>query len=383
MPVPHALFHARDRLAIHGWKLRQKCLLPQRKRAFPASARRRLLLISCPNKISQSQIFPFHFHAAALREQWGLALIEISLDTWLHQPELAPDAADTVLFQGWLEHSSAQLADIARDLRTRYPSARLGFLDSFAPTDLRHAQALDERVDVYVKKHVLRDRSQYDRPTRGDTNLTDWFGKRYGLDLPERHFPIPAGFWRKLLIGPTFLTADYLLLPLHHGTPLQPDSARHIDLHARIGGAGTDSWYERMRTESLEAVRRLPATLRISPSGPIGRWAYLQEMRSSLMCFSPFGYGEVCYRDYEAVASGTLLIKPDMAHIETAPDLFLPEQTYVPVAWDNQDLADKVGFYARNPAARQRIVAQAYELARDYATHPARFMAQMRPLLMP
>ena len=42
---------------------------------------------------------------------------------------------------------------------------------------------------------------------------------------------------------------------------------------------------------------------------------------------SPFGWGELGVRDYETFIFGAALVKPDMAHTETWPNLFVRGQT--------------------------------------------------------
>lgn len=84
------------------------------------------------------------------------------------------------------------------------------------------------------------------------------------------------------------------------------------------------------------------------------------------MCFSPFGYGEVCWRDYEAVMCGALLIKPDMSHVETYPDIFRPHETYVPIRWDFSDLEEKVNYFLDNEPERNAITQNAYSSLRNY-----------------
>ena len=66
---------------------------------------------------------------------------------------------------------------------------------------------------------------------------------------------------------------------------------------------------------------------------------------------SPFGWGELCLRDYEAVLGGALLLKPDMSHLETWPDVFVPHDTYAPFDWDATDPALLAPLLARLPAA--------------------------------
>ena len=52
---------------------------------------------------------------------------------------------------------------------------------------------------------------------------------------------------------------------------------------------------------------------------------------------SPFGWGEICYRDYEAIIGGALLIKPDMSHIHTWPNIY-NENNYFSISWDCDEI---------------------------------------------
>ena len=94
--------------------------------------------------------------------------------------------------------------------------------------------------------------------------------------------------------------------------------------------------------ETLQAVLDRIADLRVVSGTGVGHVAYMRELRASKICFSPFGYGEVCWRDYEAILSGAVLLKPDMSHIETDPDVFVAGETYLPVRWDLADFEAQV-----------------------------------------
>ena len=64
---------------------------------------------------------------------------------------------------------------------------------------------------------------------------------------------------------------------------------------------------------------------------------YYHELNHSTAVISPFGWGEVCFRDFEAVLAGSLLIKPSMGHLRTWPDIYSPECSYL-ISWDGSDL---------------------------------------------
>ena len=365
---------------LHAWAWSRSLPSRQRGRAFAANAARKLLLVSLPDAISQSQVYPFHFFAPALRDRWGYEVREIGLDALQAAPDSAPRDADVVCFQAWIDRTPAQLREIATLLRRQHPGARLVFLDPCAPTDLRFASAIGAQVDVYVKKHVLRDRGAYLRPTRGDTNLAEWYGDRYGEERPLVQHALPEGFLDKLVVGPSFVTAPYLL-PRLSALDRPPAGSRRFDLHARLGGAGDAGWYARMRSDAQRAVRGLDG-VSVTPESPIGKRAYLRELASSRACFSPFGYGEVCWRDYEAVHAGALLVKPDMSHVETTPDIFVPHETYLPIRWDFQDLAQAVEVAVRDDALRRRLVDNAWAALHDFA-HGFQFLDALERVFLP
>ena len=61
---------------------------------------------------------------------------------------------------------------------------------------------------------------------------------------------------------------------------------------------------------------------------------FVDIMKRSKLGLSPFGMGELCYRDLELIQWGCLLIKPDIGKDITEPDFFKPMETYVPVKPD-------------------------------------------------
>ena len=74
----------------------------------------------------------------------------------------------------------------------------------------------------------------------------------------------------------------------------------------------------------------------------ISKNEYHKELRNSKMTFSPFGWGEICYRDFESFFAGSLLIKPSMEHLETWPNLYINKKTYLACRWDLEDLLEKI-----------------------------------------
>jgi hypothetical protein len=366
-------FSLRTQLGRARWALHRARVKKGFTAAMPRTQGGGWLFLSVDDPISTAQIFPFFCLAGKLRSAYGIEPREATLRDFSQRAPYRGEV-DAVCFQTGFDQTDDQLVHLVERLKSAYPGAMLVYLDWFAPTDLRYAQALDPHVDFYVKKHVLRDRAAYGRPTLGDSNLTDYYSRRLGppLDPVLRH--VPDSFWSKLLVGPNFaFTPQILQLPGRIPRPAD----RPIDVHARIAVKGTP-WYTAMRSEALDAAQRIRG-LSVVYQGRISRKEYLKELSASKICFSPFGYGEVCWRDYEAVQCGTLLVKPDMAHIETRPDIFRPFETYVPVRWDLSDLEEKIQYYIAHPEERIAIAERALAVIHEYAANGG-FLEQMDPL---
>ena len=65
-------------------------------------------------------------------------------------------------------------------------------------------------------------------------------------------------------------------------------------------------------------------------------------MSNSKIVVSPFGWGEINVpRDYEVALSGSVLLKPDISHLSTWPDIF-NKDTVVQYNWDLSNLLELV-----------------------------------------
>lgn len=337
---------------------------------------KRMLFISERNPLCHTQLFPFWHFRDELARRYRIELRELPLAKYKTGKHPYRDA-DAVCFQTWFDLSTEAMGEMAARLRGDFPSARLAYFDWFAPTDLRYAEVLDEHIAVYAKKQTLRDFSQYGATTLGDTNLTDYYARRFRLaEYPPTRFEVPPGFRSKLWLSPHFAFSPHMLPYFERKFPEQP---RDLDLHARIAVKGTE-WYERMRQEALDKVLGLEGRLKVVCKGRVSRDEYFRELFRAKLCFSPFGYGEVCWRDFEAMFTGSLLLKPDMSHLDCYPEAYIPNETYVPLAWDLSDFEEKVDYYLNHEHERQAIARRAFELLRDYFREQ-RFLKDVEPLL--
>ena len=102
------------------------------------------------------------------------------------------------------------------------------------------------------------------------------------------------------------------------------------------------------------------------PTDKLSRRAYLAEMRACRAVVSPFGYGEITLKDFEAFLCGALLIKPDMSHVETWPDLYRDGETIVTHRWDCSDLEERLDDALADDSRREAIAERGQALYRHY-----------------
>jgi hypothetical protein len=238
-------------------------------------------------------------------------------------------------------------------------------------------------VDLFYSKALFRDRSLYGKSLYGKELYSNYYHERYGVVDPEtRHYAtetrpeelaklrlswnigigdFPRDQTRQrigVLAGRTVgIRASRLF---YRKEPDISKSARKnrglYPAHCRIGLISRPS-ISYQRTLVLDAVSGDGAFL----TGHVSQRQFNREIGHSRITVSPFGWGELCIRDFEAVLNGSLLLKPDMSHLETWPNIFVPGETYVPFDWDAKDLRQTALSLLDNPAETARIVKNATE----------------------
>lgn len=71
---------------------------------------------------------------------------------------------------------------------------------------------------------------------------------------------------------------------------------------------------------------------------------YYKKMYDSKIILAPFGFGEIAPRDLEAAVFGSVLLKPSMSHVETSPNIYIENETYISCKHDFSDLNEKIDY---------------------------------------
>ncbi len=341
-------------------------------RVEPKPKMRRLLLVGRGvDGVEGAQLEPFETYREELAS-YGIEFRRSDLPT-LFTVERAVRASSedaALIMVGWNEPKDEVVSTFER-LYRRSDRPRLIFLDYYAQTSTPFFDVLPF-VDRYAKRQVLRDRSIYQRDDlRGGYIFTDFFSRDQEFDLGDWHFgsKLAEPYSDRLVHAWNLGVLARYRTMVSWGRLLRWN-ARPIDVHCRLEiGRHSRSrweWYSQYRTLSRQAAEKLAPRYRLTPSGHVRRLRYFLELAHSKVVFSPFGWGEVCIRDFETVAAGALLVKPSMDHVVTSPDIYRPFETYVPCKWDLSDLVEKCTYYLEHPAEARRIADRAREVLREY-----------------
>lgn len=230
-------------------------------------------------------------------------------------------------------------------------------------------------VDWYLKSQIFKDTAFYGKRFRTGRVFTDYFDELYHSGEKDAVYELPdmTLLHEKLGISWNSCFENYkrsrfgLLAKIRQHVrswiPLSerfrpifvaPASERPVDVSCRLGFTyDRPSVIAHRRAIAAEAAARGVAT------GKIPLNAYFDEMSRAKIGVSPFGVGEITLRDYEIILCGCALLKPDMAHLVTWPELFVPGVTFQPHRWDVSDFNDKLDTLLRNPALRTALAEKA------------------------
>lgn len=254
------------------------------------------------------------------------------------------------------------------------------YCDTYDSSGLIRSQVLPH-VTLYLKSQLLRDRSHYCRPLYGGRLFTDFYHREAGTEDSRPYYSIPIEdptLLEKLRVSWNMglssyglfsrrLAALYRYLPYAGllDAPVRfnsPSAGRPLDVSCRIGINYDRETVAYQRQAIRDILQPRIPTIRVSQR------QFFAELSHSKVVVSPFGWGEFALRDYETFLSGALLLKPDMSHMETFPDLYQDGKTMVAHRWNLTDFEDKLNEVLEDYPRYVEISEEGQALYRHYLT---------------
>ena len=278
------------------------------------------------------------------------------------------------------------------------------WFDTSDSTSVTHFEVMPF-IDLYLKKQIFVDKKNYQKKLYGGRIFTDYYHKKYSINdekIFNQYFPLKKKYFSKLQlswnvgIGNILETFDEIkvlfrkLFPLNfHTLPnpnfQDPSKKKIIDFFFR-GSLNyerkTINFHRELLIKKLKTVQKrlklngvsrndffnednLNNKTFLKANGRLSLKEYNYLMSIAKFGLSPFGWGEIGARDFEIFVNGSLLIKPDMSHLETYPVFYKPMKTYVPIRWDFDDLEYRMSDLINNKKKIEEISLNGQENYRD------------------
>jgi hypothetical protein len=363
-----------------------------REPSFPTtngtSSRRRIRTIVIYAPFSK-QILCYCLYPLLITLSYRIQFIHSTSDLAADLKRILKAKADLLLCAGILRgiHTlQPEIVLLLSKARSHYP--QMYYFDD-QDSCVIHSSPYMHFFDSWLKKQVYRNPALYTRSFLGGRIYAHYFCRAFGADpvmakpiqvvdsqdLPSIRlaWSICIGVYPLSLANTMFAVSKSLPLPLirawlfayHHASTLalalrylrwswSPLRRRSICL-ARFD----ESKYR----ASIGSQRRIyRAICRQTPelfaTDKVPLRTYQRELFWSEACLSPFGWGEVCFRDAEAIRAGAVLVKPSMRHLHTWPDLYAADQS-VPIDWAGNGLLDRVTALMAHRSRARRLRRQA------------------------
>lgn len=235
-------------------------------------------------------------------------------------------------------------------------------------------------VDIHFKKQLLKDKSKY-LTNESDRSVMVWLPEVYepsGID----YVPIKENDLYKLKLSWNLGMLDFRYFPYSKHYPIGTScmfnsiykkikfSRPYVNKKILTTQRGClrpsirYSFQREILQNKLMSLKTQGYPVRVG--GSVSKKDYMKEIRNSKAIVSAFGWGEVCYRDFETIQSGCLLIKPSMEHVETFPNIYIKNQTYISVGWNLEGLEDILIDIDNNYQSYSKIVLNAQQVYKNF-----------------
>lgn len=224
-------------------------------------------------------------------------------------------------------------------------------------------------VDRLYKSYIFKDKSLYTKSFYGGRIWTDYYHKNFNInddnqdnipkfyankkDLDKIHlgygaalgnYTLNSVFWqdniKAKLAKKLWVLRNLSVQKVKNSAFVTKQKENNISARMSVNGYSPTVGFIRQKTS--EIIKNFNA-----PTKFLSRDKYMNELANSKIVISPFGWGEMNYKDYEVAMSGSILLKPNFSHLETWPPIF-NDTTVVQYAWDFSDLRDKINEIINN-----------------------------------
>ena len=242
-------------------------------------------------------------------------------------------------------------------------------------------------VKKYLKKQIYKDKNLYFKKFYFDRVYTDYYQKNFDLkkdnetdfysvlenkDLNKLVLSWNIGV-QKYFDYSKYSIFDYFLSKVNYFNPQKyliemynPDYFKKNKFICEFGNKNLDIssnniLFQRKLLINIMNKKNLPAQFNKKKN----QTTFYQNLKNSILSIGTFGRGEICQRDFEAIYFGSSFTTSDMSHIETWPNIYIPEKTYLPLNWDFSNLENVIERIVHNKDLFETLVYNSQKIIND------------------
>lgn len=248
-------------------------------------------------------------------------------------------------YKNFLQNNFEVVSNILRNMKKK--CKKLIYCDNEASLFIN--SNIYKHVDYYLKSKLPSDKNYYFKKYYGLRIYTDFYNEKFNItDKNENYsYILNEAQISKNILGWNNGICDYSLYSNYKRKVFSYTNFKFIlnfkvkkskktkRLSARIGQTYDRETINFQRDYLIKNLKSFVQTNRVNKK------EYFKEISESYSSLSPFGWGEICYRDFEIFLNESMLIKPSMDHIQTWPNYYLDKETYIKFKWDFSDF-DKI-----------------------------------------
>ncbi len=287
--------------------------------------------------------------------------------------------SDIVGIDGAISNSSKYMISLLKKIRER--ATKIIWFDHEDSTGKIRYSILPY-VDQYYKRQLLKDRSLYKKRLYNRRLFTDFYSRNYNVDKKKEFLDtktLKDKYIQKIGLSWNFALSDYrkynrLTKYLNvFSTKMnlkyqEPSLDRRFEFSANFKTNYATESVAFQRKQLIKLLNKRYKNNNYISTGFLPKNVYLNVIRQSKAVFSPFGYGEICLRDFEAFIAGSALIKPKMDHIETWPNLYKENETYIALPWNVEKWDEKINEILVNEKFLFKIAKNGQKLYKEIWT---------------
>ena len=236
-----------------------------------------------------------------------------------------------------------------------------------------------EFVDKYAKGQLLKNKDLYLKKIYGNRLYANYYYKNKKVKDKNSQFskPIKQEQLKKLCLSWNSGLSNYSLFSpiIYKYIPLKvshfffkfSDSFISPNLSKKIINCRFGSAYH---LESIKYQRdQIKKILNYHvKTDKLNRILYFKELRKTMISVVPFGYGEITLKDFESFMNGCILAKPSLNHMNTWPEFYIEDKTYIPFSWDLSDIIEKIEMIKNNYTKYMDIASNGQKIYRKFTT---------------